>query len=223
MKSKTKDRYVADVKEEKQATLQKGIIFTKDAELKTLYRTNYKNPSLMIVIKKDVSEGLHTVIIWAEYLREWLELRVADRYELCTTTKMLYPILGMAPTEADIEYGMNYDKRFARAARKAEKQAGKKTERKTAVAKTKNIDPVTGFRLGTNKCAIGAALLSCKDAKKVMVACESLIIGFLKEKGKDTSDKKFVHSHTMGYIKWACADNPGPFTEILAALEVILK
>ncbi len=223
MKTKTKNKNVVAPKVEKVVTLQKGIIFTKDAELKTLYRTNYKSPSLAYVIKKDVSDGVHTIIVWAEYLREWIEVRVGDQYEMSTDASMKYAAVGMGPTEIDMEFAQNYDKRFERAAKKAEKQTGKKTERKAAVAKTKNVDPVTGFRLGTNKCAIGAALLSSKDAKKVMADCETLIIGFLKEKGKDTTNEKFVHSHTVGYIKWACADNPAPFTEILASLGVTLK
>lgn len=229
MKAKRKFANTAAVKDAPVVVQTTGTeVFVKDAEIDVLYRTNgvgANRPMLCWVIKKgiaptNINSGLNVIVVWAEYLQEWLEVRVGDLYKLNTDKEMCISLLRLPPTPEQMESGKRFVRKFHRKEKKVKTIKAKADHRDTAEKKAKNMDPVTGTRIGTNKHAIAMALMSSKNPKTVMAEAEKLVIGFLKEKGKSTTDKAEVHSKAVGYIKWTVADNPTVYADIMTALEL---
>lgn len=227
MKTKTKLKNEVEARQTVAQQLGKTELLVENAAYDTMYSNCEKNRTVLYVLRKDVSPGMHLIVFWADILREWLELKVRSGYKLDTNAAATIAKMRVKPEDRYAAQPEKLKARFQRKiarANKAEREAAKREGREPNLTKrvvTKDVDPVTNIKLGTRKYEMAKVLLSSKDPKKVRKDMETLILGFIKERPNATYEKIGLERYTNQLIRWTATDGSvrkEVFVEILTAL-----
>lgn len=109
----------------------------KDAAYNVLYANLENHRTVLWVLRKDVTPGYHLIVFWAILLRQWLELKVGDDYQLCTDATTVLSKMRIMPERRHLDSPQTFIGRLRRAAGKqnrAEREAARRENRKPVLA-----------------------------------------------------------------------------------------